>query len=270
MPTETLSSNPLIAADLQTQYVLNGSETAVIGQYAYIKIAKTTLQGITEEEYRDFCTTIVEDSIYNWVSIICDDGTGIQFTGSQYIWATYGTITYEGVITDELGTIKDSGSCFEYESADANLQTYPANNVSEYTALAINELPANIYNTTGSENGLGGTIYAFSGTVIDHFANGDGDWIFDNIVVDTGDGTVMITDFYSAVYNVTVKDFGEEVAKAEYPYDPADFKLPEVGETANFITIYAGYSQNSQMAAFYLGANQSIFQMLEMDDPIPD
>ena len=32
------------------------------------------------------------------------------------------------------------------------------------------ELPAHIYSTTGSENGLGGTVYAFSGIVEDYFS----------------------------------------------------------------------------------------------------
>lgn len=112
---ESISSNPLIAADLQHGYIRNGSGTDVIGRYAYIKITKSTLEEITLEEYKEFCEDVVDNIIYNWVSIICDDGTGIQFTGSQYTIATYGTITYEGVIIQDIGYIRQTENGFKYE-----------------------------------------------------------------------------------------------------------------------------------------------------------
>lgn len=115
VPTETLSGNPLIDAGLQERFVLNGSGTKAIGYYACIKIPKATLKALTLEEYTVFCETIVKNIKYNWISIICDDGTGIQFTGSQYAIATYGTINYEGVIIDEIGDIKQTETGFIYE-----------------------------------------------------------------------------------------------------------------------------------------------------------
>lgn len=152
-------------------------------------------------------------------------------------------------------------------TAPVELMTYPLNQDSTYARLA-QSLPDIIYNTYGSENGLGGTIYKFSGTVVDYFTNGSNGWTFENIVVDTGDGTVMITDFYSAIYNASVLEVGPEVTKAYYPYDVDNFVLPSVGETANFITVYAGYSMNSEMASFYLGANKSLYEMAGIDDPV--
>ncbi len=115
VPTETISDNPLIAAELHTRLVLNGSNTDVIGECAYIKISKSDLKEITVDEYKEFCETVVDRSIYNWISVICDDGTGIQFSGSQYIFASYGTINYEGCIMQEDGIIHYTGEEFIFE-----------------------------------------------------------------------------------------------------------------------------------------------------------
>ncbi len=113
--TEPVSTNPLIAAELQRAPVYNGSRTDILGFYAWIHIEKTTLKQITVEEYTEFCETVVDNANYNWVSIICDDWTGIQFTGSQYTIATYGKINYEGVITQDIGCIKQTEDGFIYE-----------------------------------------------------------------------------------------------------------------------------------------------------------
>ena len=107
--------SPLMTAEIETDFVINGSRTDVLGRYATIKISKESLQTITMEEYAEFCTEVVDSSTYNWVSIICDDGTGIQFTDSDYIIATYGRINDEGVITKDLGYIRFTGEEFKYE-----------------------------------------------------------------------------------------------------------------------------------------------------------
>lgn len=146
------------------------------------------------------------------------------------------------------------------------LKTYPLNSDSTYTALA-QEVPYLIYSTTGAENGLEGTIYRFTGETVDFFTNGENPYIFENIVVDTGSGKVMITNFYTAIYNATLLEFGADLTKAYYPHDVNDFIFPDVGETANFIAVYSGYSLKYEMPMFYLGANSSLFKMLEMDDP---
>ena len=51
------------------------------------------------------CNEVVKDSGYNWVTISCGDGTGIQFQGSLSYLATYGTLDNEGCIVDAIGTI---------------------------------------------------------------------------------------------------------------------------------------------------------------------
>ena len=118
LPSEPVSDNPLIAAELQKGFVYNGSRTEVIGQNAWICIDKSTLKEITLEEYTEFCQNVVEGSIYNWISIICGDGTGIQFVGSQITWATYGTINYQGVIIEDIGYINQTSDGFVYEECE--------------------------------------------------------------------------------------------------------------------------------------------------------
>lgn len=77
----------------------------VVGQRAHIRIMKSQLEEITEENFREFAESVVKDSGYNWVSIICDDGTGICFTGSNTIHADYGTIDDDGTVPAPFGSI---------------------------------------------------------------------------------------------------------------------------------------------------------------------
>lgn len=97
--------NVLMDYDLIVEDVKNGTGDSVIGQRAYISITKAALEEITEENYKEFAETVVKDSGYNWVSIICNDDTGICFAGSNYSVGTYGKLDKEGVIVEGSGTI---------------------------------------------------------------------------------------------------------------------------------------------------------------------
>ena len=74
-----------------------------IGEYAFIEISKGQLEAVTAEQYKDFAETVVKDSGYNWVAIICDDGTGICFPGAELdeertrLQAVMGADTFERV-----------------------------------------------------------------------------------------------------------------------------------------------------------------------------
>lgn len=98
--------------------VTNGFGTEVIGKRAYIIMPKEVLQEITEEEYATFVETSVDGSGYNWFSIICDDGTGINFAGSFSAFGTYGELDNEGCITKALGYITLTETGYLYESAE--------------------------------------------------------------------------------------------------------------------------------------------------------
>lgn len=146
------------------------------------------------------------------------------------------------------------------------LTRYPLNADSTYVKLA-QELPAHIYTTTGSENGLAGTVYLFEGTVKEHSSTANDGFVFEQIVVATPGGDVMIMNFYKALYNATVRELGESTAKANMPYPVEDFCLPNDAESSEFLGIYIGYSNVAQIPVFYLGANPVLFEMLEYPDP---
>lgn len=99
------SINVLMTAPVTEHEVKNGTKTEVIGEWAEIVVAKELLQATSMEEFVEFCNEVVDESGYNWVTITCDDGTGIQFQGSVSMVATYGTLDNEGCIVDAIGTI---------------------------------------------------------------------------------------------------------------------------------------------------------------------
>ena len=85
-PDTPADDNPLTACALIVKDVESGTGEK-IGEYAYIEINKGQLESVRAEQYKDFAETVVKDSGYNWVAIICDDGTGICFPGSMYYMA---------------------------------------------------------------------------------------------------------------------------------------------------------------------------------------
>lgn len=107
--------NILMDYDLIVKDVKSGAGEK-IGEYAYIRVMKSQLEEITEENYKEFAETVVQDSGYNWIAIICDDGTGICFPGSMYYAAQYGKQDSDGSILEEYGTIylnEDGGYTYE-------------------------------------------------------------------------------------------------------------------------------------------------------------
>ena len=107
--------NVLMDYDLTVKDVKTGSGDK-IGEYAYIRITKAQLQAITEENYKEFVETVVKDSGYNWVAILCDDGTGICFPGSMYYAGTYGKQDTDGSILEDYGAITlDENGGYTYE-----------------------------------------------------------------------------------------------------------------------------------------------------------
>ena len=59
----------------------------------------------------------MEESGYNWYTIACSDGTGIQFNGCFTGAATYGIIVKDGCIEDVLGYITLGDDGYEYSDA---------------------------------------------------------------------------------------------------------------------------------------------------------
>lgn len=86
-----------------------------VGRYAYIRIMKSQLQEITAENYEEFVAARVDGASYNWVSIVCDDGTGICFAGCSTITADYGNLGDDKTVSEVLGSITlDDGGAYKY------------------------------------------------------------------------------------------------------------------------------------------------------------
>jgi hypothetical protein len=120
--TESVASDPdsadsrLKNATVFTADVYSGTGAEIVGQRAYVILPKDALLELTADGFTQFVNTVVKDSGYNWFSIICDDGTGINFSGSIYSFATYGELDSEGGITSPIGYITLSENGYVYES----------------------------------------------------------------------------------------------------------------------------------------------------------
>lgn len=118
VPATPADDNPLTACDLIVKDVESGTGEK-IGEYAYIEISKGQFETVTAEQYKDFAETVVKDSCYNWVAIVCDDGTGICFPGSMYYVAQYGKQDTDGGILEVSGTITlDESGGYIYEPGE--------------------------------------------------------------------------------------------------------------------------------------------------------
>ena len=117
-PAAPADDNPLTACTLIVKDVESGTGEK-IGEYAFIEISKGQLEAVTAEQYKDFAETAVKASGYNWVAIICDDGTGICFPGSMYYVAQYGKQDMDGGILEVAGTITlDENGGYTYEPGE--------------------------------------------------------------------------------------------------------------------------------------------------------
>ena len=136
-----------------------------------------------------------------------------------------------------------------------------------YYEHALN-LPEHIYNTTGSENGLAGTIFTFDGIVVTKDIMDAAGVDVEYAKVSTDMGTVLVLNMYAGIYKESMEQYGESSVKSLYSDNPNYYVYPEIGEKANFLVVYSGYSQTEEMPVFYLGASSDIFSLLEYEDPV--
>lgn len=113
----TDNGNLLMACDVIVIDILNGSMDNVIGQRAEVHISKDDLLSITENEFIEFTENVVVPSGYNWFTIICDDGTGINFVGSNTNVIEYGKLDDEGRINTLIEDIDYNAELTDKEGA---------------------------------------------------------------------------------------------------------------------------------------------------------
>ena len=109
-------------------------------------------------------------------------------------------------------------------------------------------LPANIFTTTGSENGLAGTLYAIEGKVIECNTSG----IYPYFIVSTDGGDVWISDVSEETVtgssNVNGLTIDLDILKSFYPF-------PEIGEDIRVVAQYQGMSGTTNYPTFVYGGS---------------
>ena len=214
------SDNPLLLSGFFTGDVLSGTGKN-IGTYGYTLIEKSDLPDINSNKFSEYLSEFadekVQDSGYNWVSIIFDDGTGVFFGGSGTLFADYGNLDDEGCIIDLFGTfIKNSGR-YEYEENPVRSILEPS---FKHEALvpdnSFSPAPPEIFSTTAEENGLGDTAFYADGEIVSRSSVSD----YDTIQVATEAGDLYI----SAVL--------------------VDFPEISEGEAVTVYFVYTGWSDN--------------------------
>lgn len=185
-------------------------------------------------------------------------------TGKATITATYNGKNYTCKIT-----VKDSSS------ETTNVKTYPKEDKKLSTYKEVTKIPNVIYNTYGSENGLGGNHYYIKGTVkgIYDTAIELGKALNVNvespmqcskfILLSTSKGDVIIADLYSEIVNQylalwgnnpnTIKNKTEQYERFE-----AYSKYPKKNESVKILVTYAGYSLVFDLPICYYGINNLV------------
>lgn len=112
---EAEKHNVLMDYELTIEDVKNGTGDSVVGQRAYIRITKDQLSQITADNFTEFANQRVKDSGYNWVTVICNDETGLCFAGSDILVVDYGKLDDLGRIEESIGTIMlESDGSYSY------------------------------------------------------------------------------------------------------------------------------------------------------------
>ena len=129
---------------------------------------------------------------------------------------------------------------------------YPLN-TKESVYYTYTDIPEIIFSTTGSENGLGGTIYSFSGKMVGGHSKLGSSYF----VVETKYGKVLMMNVYDELKN-------------SLPIEKECYTTPEIGEYARFTCIYDGFSGVAEMPGFIYGNDSFLLSSLSDSDENTD
>jgi hypothetical protein len=100
--------------------VMNGLGTDRIGTRAYVELEPEEFEALTLENYTEFYQYF-KDKDYNWVSVLCSDGTGVIFTGGGP-YGQFGYMDDEGRLDGD--TVK---TITYYDDIDKFVERKPSN-----------------------------------------------------------------------------------------------------------------------------------------------
>ena len=101
--TEPVEKISLLKARINTLALKKDGNKIVF--HGTLELKKSQLKALTHTQFSDFCAKRVSQLTYAWLTLKCEDNTGIVFTGNCITTATYCTLDENDYIGQSLGTI---------------------------------------------------------------------------------------------------------------------------------------------------------------------
>lgn len=121
---------------------------------------------------------------------------------------------------------------------------YPSNSCSKYLQEATQPIPDILFDTTAEENGLAGTVYVVSATILERKQSSG----LDMVIAEYNGEQFAVADFMG---------YASGIDSLFLQTDPsADYSLPPVNATVTMYLTYRGFSGTLDLPIFFLGANE--------------
>lgn len=136
--------NPLMALKVKTTKI-----PKIDKNRGYIEISKDDFSNVTNEDYLEFCESVVSKNKgnYNYFTIDFGDGTGICYSGCYIYDATYGTLDDTGAVEEKLGSIQIDIENHEISSDSFNFAE-SENSTSKTTQVTTTTTPISTTTST--------------------------------------------------------------------------------------------------------------------------
>lgn len=147
------------------------------------------------------------------------------------------------------------------DAASESFNIYPRSSDSKYYD-SPELLPDIVYTTSGTENMLGGNVYTLHGTVTEfvEMDMGTNGIAMSGFSVKTELGTVVIHDMIG--YLDKISTVSADFMRGD---DNTDYTMPQIGEEADFICIYNGFSDLYECPYFYFGCDEELVYEVFLD-----
>lgn len=222
------TENPLMKAEFFKADVKTGIGDNVIGERGFINVSKSDLKSVTNEQFTQFAEEKVKDSGLNCVSIICEDGTGICFAGSNSMVAEYGELDKDGAILKSFGTIMLTEDGYTYTSVSDEEQTQQeqSQTTPQFTLAQQNAIAA-------AESYLEFTAFSRSGLIgqleYEGYSTEDATFAVDNITVDWNEQAAKMAQQYLDYSSFSRSGLIDQLVYEGFTSEQAEYGVTAVG-----------------------------------------
>lgn len=222
------TENPLMKAEFFKADVKTGIGDNVIGERGFINVSKSDLKSVTNEQFTQFAEEKVKDSGLNCVSIICEDGTGICFAGSNSMVAEYGELDKDGAILKSFGTIMLTEDGYTYTSVSDEEQTQQeqSQTTAQFTLAQQNAIAA-------AESYLEFTAFSRSGLIgqleYEGYSTEDATFAVDNITVDWNEQAAKMAQQYLDYSSFSRSGLIDQLVYEGFTSEQAEYGVTAVG-----------------------------------------